>query len=139
MTYKTRVSYDGYEGLFIHESTAIVGYMDRNDSSELVRIIREPPESRLSIKSQGMRDFIADFVEGKISRSKGIKKDREDFELFLHIRDLVDDNVPLKSNSKGDSRTAFSITAEKFYPGQDKERAVEEAYKRIKKKYFKGM
>jgi hypothetical protein len=127
MSYKTRVHYDDYEGLYAHESTAIVGYMERCDASELERIIREPPESHFSVKSQGMRDFIADVIAGKKTRPKHKKRstEREDFEIYLRVRDLMD---------MGESReNAEAIVAKEIYKAES---TVHKTYGRSQKRHF---
>ncbi|MGZ8943745.1 MAG: hypothetical protein ACXW00_13320 [Methylobacter sp.] len=130
MTYKTRVSYDGYEGLYSHEVTAIVGYMERNDPSELERIIREPPESRLSVRSQGMRDFIADVIAGKKKRNprKKASTERRDFEIALAIDDLMFFKGYNLTSSR-DKDGAAAIVAGRFSVSEE---AAIKAYQRFK-------
>lgn len=133
MTYKTRVSYNGYDGLFAHEVTAIVGYMERNDPSELEFIIRQPPESHLSVRSQGMRDFIADVIAGKKKRfpRKKPSTERRDFEIALAIDDLIFyEGYNLTSNRDKDG--AAAIVAERFgLEGRDPEGTAVNAYQRF--------
>lgn len=127
MTYITRLPCHGYDGLFAHEVTAIVGYMERCDASELERIIREPPESRRSVRSQGMRDFIADVITGKKKRPKHQKRstEREDIDVYFLVRDLMD---------VGETReVAEAIVAKKIHKAES---TVHKAYGRTLKKHF---
>jgi hypothetical protein len=126
MTY-TRFSHDGYEELYPHELIAIVGYIERCDARELERIIREPPKSPYRVKSQGMRDFIADVIAGKKTRPKHKKRstEREDFEIYLRVRDLRDMNVTREN--------AEAIVGEEINKPQD---TIHKAYSRMQKRYF---
>lgn len=130
MTYKTRLPCHGYDGLFAHEIAAIVGYMERCDASELERIIRMPPESRLSVRSQGMRDFIADVIAGKKRRPPGKKPstERRDFEMALAIDDLMFfEGYNLTSSREKDG--AAAIVGERY--GESEDTAIK-AYQRFK-------
>ncbi|WP_031429852.1 hypothetical protein [Methylomicrobium agile] len=131
MTY-TRFSHDGYEGLYPHELIAIVGYMERRDASELERIIREPPKSPYSVKSQGMRDFIADVIAGKKTRPrKKPSTERRDFEIALAIDDLMF-YEGYNLTSSWDKDGAAAIVAERFgLEGKDPEGTAVKAYQRF--------
>lgn len=131
---KTKLNYHGYELSFPHEAPVAVAYIERCDPLPLSELIKSDHPL-----SQGMKNFIADIITGELKRGNGRRAttEREDFDIYLAVRDLVDMGVPLKSNSKGGD-TAISLVAKDRYPGLEKEFAVEEAYKRIKKKHFKG-
>jgi hypothetical protein len=134
MTY-TRFSHDGYEGLYPHELIAIVGYMERCDASELERIIREPPKSPYSVKSQGMRDFVADVIAGKKKRPprKKPSTERRDFEMALAIDDLMFFKGYSLRSASGGKDGAAAIVAERFgIKGKDPEETTVKAYQRFK-------
>jgi hypothetical protein len=132
MTRKT-LPYDGYE-LYPYELPAVVGYMERRDASELERIIREPPESPYSVMSKGMRDFIADVIAGKKTRTrKKASSERRDFEMALAIDDLMFFKGYSLRSASGGKDGAAAIVAERFgIKGKDPEETAVKAYQRFK-------
>lgn len=116
--------YSAYDDLLYNELVAIVGYMERCDVTELESYIRNSPE-----QSQGMRDFIADIIAGKLKRPKNKRgtNARRDFEIYLDVRDLMDVLITTEA--------AIAQVAPKFNLSED---AIESAYKRTKRKEFSG-
>lgn len=124
---ETKLIYGDYRSLEPYEYVAICHYMDRCYTTYIEALIRQG-----YVGSKGMRDFIADIVAGKVKRKKHktASTEHKDMAVYMEVYYFVREGYPLKPRN-GDS--AISKTAEKLFPGQDKEHAVEAAYKRIKK------
>ncbi|MGH8497195.1 MAG: hypothetical protein ACRERV_00020 [Methylococcales bacterium] len=113
---QTRYSYCGYAGLFTDEFLTIVAYMELCDKKSLERIIRDPE----GVKSQGMRDFVADIVTGKLKRKPRKKKStiRRDIDITLDINELMFyDGLNLTSNRAANG--AAVIVSERYGVTED--------------------
>lgn len=121
-------SHDGCKTLRdFYDRSVIAHYCEDFDLTPIEKLLRSSDEL-----SPIMRNFIADLLTGKIKRKKASTLAR-DLDIYLYVNDLLEKNIPLISNIKGDGNTAVSIAAEKFFPGLDKAATVLKAYQRIQK------
>ena len=128
---KTKLNYQGYELSFPHEAPVAVAYIERCDPLPLSELIKSD-----IVLSQGMKDFVADVVTGKLRRKPGQRRttEREDFEIFLLIRDFMDEGCCFER--------AIAKTADILYPyassSRSKDETLKKAYDRINIKHFGG-
>jgi hypothetical protein len=119
-----------YPHPLIHEAEAIMDYMDHNDTTALLKIINDGFDGYPV--SQSMRDFIADFITGKVTRKADMKPSLKsrDFNIYSEILALLEVGGTLTSNRKKDG--AAKIVSEKFNISEE---ATLKVYSRLAKIY----
>lgn len=119
----------GYHGLTAAEKWILEQYFECGQKFHLAQYINRQPECINGGLSQGMSNFVADLITGKVSRpNKKPSTFRRDQIIHYHMQRLNQGGYPLRSSrdKKGACeilKTVFDLT----------ENQLIEAYKRIEK------
>ncbi|MGJ0484290.1 MAG: hypothetical protein ACR65R_07125 [Methylomicrobium sp.] len=121
-----RISIGEYKDLALWELSVLAAYRHEYfDIKPLAKIVRDGVEI-----SQGMRNFIADVMLGKVIRPNGKRSSTgyRDIRIYNEIMELINDGVSLTSNAERSG--AAAIIGEKFGISED---AALKAYQKTRK------
>ncbi len=116
-----------YKELSFYEDHMVAMYYADYNKAPFVELIRSNADM-----SQGMRDFIADMLDGSIKRPRGKKAStlRRDMLMWQTVQDLLQKGYSLTSNAK---RDGAGVIVGQDFDGIEEE-AVIKAVQRIDKK-----
>jgi|APLak6261658528_1056013.scaffolds.fasta_scaffold64580_2 hypothetical protein len=119
------IDFGDYKALQIEESHMIDSYYGNYDLTPFAELLRKNKDM-----SQGMRDFIADILTGKIKRPNGKKAStiNRDIEIMFMVDELLNGGMSLTSSKNIDG--AASSIAEKLHLTEE---ATLKAYQRAVK------